>query len=105
MQKVLKTRSVKSMKQHYLGSNQTTNPSLISSQTHEKAMQLDQQGTLYHGSLEDSSYTLSLLCPEPDPTVNQIGRCGPHEIICQNTFHINIHIYEYMISLLIHSLV
>ena len=42
---------------------------------------------------------------EPDPTVNRIQRRGPYEIICQNTFHINIHIYEYMISLVIHSLI
>ena len=29
--------------------------------------------------------------------VNRIRRRGPLEIICQNTFHINIHIYEHMI--------
>ena len=43
--------------------------------------------------------------PKLDPTVNRIRRRGPHETICQNTFHINILIYEYMISLLIHSLI
>ena len=56
---------------------------------------------------DDKVISTAMECrdPEPDPTMNRIRRHEPHEIICQNTFHISVHIYEYMISLLIHSLI